>query len=127
VLTFLYNTISIEFSKRTLISSNIFQTQWMAQEILVGNQPYTPKADIYSFGVVLWELVTRKIPFEEHNTWEIPNIVGRGDRPPIPKDCPSKFASLIHSCWQENPSKRPSFTTISEQISKMGEEYHLYI
>ena len=49
--------------------------QWMAQEVLMG-QTITKKSDIYSYGVVLWEIITRKIPFDEISLFEIPREKG---------------------------------------------------
>ncbi len=122
----------IDFGNSRIVGSDdssgaLGTTQWMAQEVIAGNSSYTQKADVFSFGVVLWELVTRKVPWEELQMWEIPVVVGRGERPPIPKDVIPRFSQLIASCWQANPSKRPTCTQISEEITKMGEEFHLCI
>lgn len=53
---------------------------------------------IYS-GIILWEMVTREIPFSNISSFAIPISVIKGDRPTIPKDVSSEIKSLIKSCW----------------------------
>jgi serine/threonine protein kinase len=100
------------------MTGNVGTIAWIAPEIFQ-NQMYTEKADVYSFGIVLWELYTRKIPFEKESTFNIPILVIKGERPSISKDCPKDYAKLMKSCWHEKPSKRPSFSKIIKTLTKM--------
>lgn len=90
---------------------------YMAPEVLLGRS-VTPKADVYSFGVLLWELYTRKKPWSGvfENEDELVNAVcDEGERPEIPADCPKQLAALIKRCWAEEPDDRPSFQEIIDQ------------
>jgi len=52
---------------------------WLAPEI-ISNQKYTEKADVYSFGIIIWELLARKVPFAEMEfLWEIQESIGKTD------------------------------------------------
>ena len=75
---------------------------WMAPEVL-GGMPYTIKADVYSYAIVLWEIITRKKPYEGMDPRKIMNLVlnlkQRPDQTCIPSDCPPLvFFVLISSC-----------------------------
>ena len=71
---------------------------WAAPEILK-NSRYTEKADVYSFGICLWEFWTRKDPYEGMPTFQIIFAVGsEGARPVIPDLCPPDYAQLIRDC-----------------------------
>lgn len=65
----------------------------MAPEVLQ-NKPYDESADVYSFGIVLWELYTREEPFKDLQSFAtmVDSVVGQVKRPPIPDDCPKKLA-----------------------------------
>lgn len=93
---------------------------YMAPEIL-NDEPYNEKADVYSFGIVLWELVTCRLPYEDQKLKggtpglvQLFRLVIGGLRPtmPGPDVCPPKFAELIQRCWDADPQKRPSFQQI---------------
>jgi serine/threonine protein kinase len=66
----------------------------MAPEIFK-KQPYGMKADIYSYGIVLWELIALARPFPDLRSWEVPPAVCGGIRPPIPDDVPPILRQLI--------------------------------
>eukprot|EP01103_Thecamoeba_quadrilineata_P011693 TRINITY_DN2839_c0_g3_i2.p1 TRINITY_DN2839_c0_g3~~TRINITY_DN2839_c0_g3_i2.p1 ORF type:complete len:477 (-),score=74.58 TRINITY_DN2839_c0_g3_i2:953-2209(-) len=74
------------------------------------------KADVYSYGIVLWELYTRTLPYKEFNKLKDEDqkqahsrIVVEGRRPEIPADMPTGLAQLITACWHKNPNERPNF------------------
>lgn len=81
---------------------------YMAPEMLQ-EKDYNEKADVYSFGIVVWELYTMKGPYEGmFNCLEdfIDAIIGDEERPDIPAECPITLRSLIESCWQTDPTVR---------------------
>lgn len=86
---------------------------YMAPECLK-NEEVTPKSDIYSLGTVLWELLTRKIPWQGKSPEAIYAEVTTGNRLEIPDDSayPPAFAELIAACWLEVAADRPSARTV---------------
>lgn len=100
------------------MTGNVGTVSWIAPEVFE-NQPYDSKADIYSFGIIMWELYTKQTPFSDVNAFEIPIAVIRGDRPPIPKEMPKDYAKLMKQCWNGKPSKRPTASKIVKELTKM--------
>ncbi|XP_027084233.2 uncharacterized protein [Coffea arabica] len=93
--------------------------QWMAPEIL-RNEPSTEKSDIYSFGVILWELMTESIPWKNLNSLQVVGIVGFMDRRlDLPVNLDPEISSLIHDCWHSKPENRPSFQDIIQKITDL--------
>ncbi|KAK3001966.1 hypothetical protein RJ639_020496, partial [Escallonia herrerae] len=86
--------------------------QWMAPEVL-RNEPSNEKPDVFSFGVILWELMTESIPWSNLNSLQVVGVVGFMDcRLELPKALDPRVSSLICDCWQSNPEHRPSFEDI---------------
>lgn len=88
-----------------VIYSNI--QHWMAPQIF-NNQPYTLKADVYSFAIVLWEIIARKPPYlNMKNTQALMKFVtiedGRPDLSQLPSDTPKQLIQLMIRCWDKNP------------------------
>jgi len=83
------------------------------------SQKVSESADVYSFAMVLWELITRQDPWNGVAPWEIPDLVMSGKRPEIPVSCSPDFAMLIKNCWHQDPSKRPSFKQIFAYLMKL--------
>jgi len=92
---------------------------YMAPEVLQG-QDFNEKADVYAFGIILWEFATRGEPFANHSDYnEFRSAVVNGERPEIPKDCEPSLAALIRSCWAHDHATRPSFQEIVESLNKV--------
>ncbi|CEO96152.1 Protein kinase domain-containing protein [Plasmodiophora brassicae] len=90
--------------------------QWMAPEV-ISNEMYTEKADVYSFGIIVWELFARKVPFEGMNGVQVSVAVStKGLRPDMPPDVPAGVARLIEDCWTTDPQARPTFTDIVRRL-----------
>jgi serine/threonine protein kinase len=83
-------------------------------------QPYAAPADVYPYGIILWELIARAHPFDEYKfdwTSDLEKAIRTtGLRPTIPADCPEDYAEFIRVCWDDDPQKRPSFKKILDVI-----------
>lgn len=101
------------------MTANCGTVQWMAPEILA-NEPYAEPADVYSYGIILWELLTRRCPYEGMNSIQCAMaVLNRDLRPEIPAWCPTIFANLISECVDKEPSNRPTFAIILSTLDTM--------
>eukprot|EP00536_Pseudo-nitzschia_multiseries_P002823 jgi/Psemu1/294978/fgenesh1_pm.39_\ len=102
------------------MTANCGTVQWMAPEVLA-NRNYDEKADVYSFGIIVWELLSRECPYEGMTAIQCAlAVLNRDKRPEIPKWCPPGLHALIKSCTKKNPSERPSFAEIIVALDSMG-------
>lgn len=93
--------------------------RYMAPEVAEG-LPYNHKADVYSFGIILWELNVGKKPFQGLNREQYyETVVHGGERPPLNKKWPDELCSLISSCWGADIGKRPTFTQVIESLDSL--------
>lgn len=98
---------------------------WSSPEVL-RHARYTEKADVYSYGIVLWEVLERQFPYEDLGTFEVVIKVSQQMfRPQIPTDCPPRYATLMRKCWEHNPVKRTNFREILNELAVLGEELQL--
>jgi serine/threonine protein kinase len=89
-----------------------------APEVIRG-QKYSEKADVYSFAIVMWEVLTRKYPFQGRNFMGVSLDVMEGRRPPIPGDCPVVFSKIMRKAWQDTPEKRPAMSDILATLNHL--------
>ena len=89
----------------------------MAPEVL-RLERYSEAADVWSFGVVMWELSTGLRPFEGINPLRVIYMVTHGERLQLPDDLPKRYRDLLLWCWEE-PEDRPTFTQIIEVIDEL--------
>ncbi|XP_005388180.1 PREDICTED: hepatocyte growth factor receptor isoform X2 [Chinchilla lanigera] len=102
--------------------------KWMALESLQ-TQKFTTKSDVWSFGVLLWELMTRGTPpYPDVNVFDILVYLLQGRRLFQPEYCPDSLYEVMLSCWHPNAEMRPSFSELVSRISAIfstfaGEHY----
>ncbi|XP_045419957.1 hepatocyte growth factor receptor isoform X3 [Lemur catta] len=102
--------------------------KWMALESLQ-TQKFTTKSDVWSFGVLLWELMTRGAPpYPDVNTFDITVYLLQGRRLLQPEYCPDPLYEVMLKCWHPKAEMRPSFSELVSRISAIfstfiGEHY----
>ncbi|CAB9520615.1 Ephrin type-B receptor 3 (Fragment) [Seminavis robusta] len=92
---------------------------FMAPELLRGETPCTTESDIYSVGLVLWEVYARRDPYEGEDCHQVLTQVTDKRlnlRPPIPQGCPREVSSLMKSCWSGSPKSRPTAEALDERL-----------
>eukprot|EP01042_Synura_sphagnicola_P036382 gene36382-biopygen3850 len=92
----------------------------MAPELISESEIYTRKSDVYSLGMTLWELVSRKIPFQNASNSElICTWVKDGQREDVPEHCPPTLAHVIKTCWSGDPDHRPHAEAVLGQLKSL--------
>ncbi|XP_050047095.1 mitogen-activated protein kinase kinase kinase 13-like isoform X2 [Dermacentor andersoni] len=103
---------SRQWSERSTKMSFAGTVAWMAPEV-IRNEPCSEKVDIWSYGVVMWELLNCETPYKDVDSNAI--IWGVGNNSlhlPVPATCPDGFRLLMRQCWSPKPRNRPSFRHI---------------
>jgi len=96
--------------------------RYMAPEVAL-RRPYNEKCDVYSFGIILWQMARDKIPYEGMTRQTLlQNVAIKGERPKLDRSWPVAFCKLLESCWHAIPSLRPSFSEVLTQIDTIQEE-----
>lgn len=96
--------------------------RWMAPEV-IEHKPYDHKADVFSFAVMIWELLTGKLPYDYLTPLQAAvGVVQKALRPTIPKHTHHKLADLIEKCWQQDPALRPDFSEILDNLQLIAKE-----
>jgi len=102
------------------MTANCGTVQWMAPEVLA-NKVYDEKADVYSFGIIVWELLSRECPYEGMTAIQCAlAVLNRDKRPEIPKWCPPGLHALIKSCIKKDPASRPTFIEVFDALNALG-------
>ncbi len=98
--------------------------RWLPLESILYNQ-FTHKSDIWSFGVVIWEVFSFAVqPYSRLSLEEVVHHIKDGKVLSCPDNTPQEVYDLMRLCWSRNPQNRPPFTTIYESLTKLHDEYH---
>ena len=114
--------LSRSYQKSCILSGHLGTCSWMAPEIIV-NKRYSTKVDVYSYGIIIWEVCTRKIPYssmsQQHIQFYVSVKKGRPNLKIIPNDTPPKIVELMQMCWDHEPNNRPNFDYIVEYLRNL--------
>ncbi|XP_058046420.1 mitogen-activated protein kinase kinase kinase 20 isoform X1 [Ahaetulla prasina] len=113
------------FHSHTTHMSLVGTFPWMAPEV-IQSLPISETCDTYSYGVVLWEMLTREVPFKGLEGLQVAwLVVEKNERLTIPSSCPGSFAELMLQCWEADPKKRPAFKQIISILDSMSNDSNL--
>ncbi|SOB74431.1 serine/threonine protein kinase [Cedratvirus lausannensis] len=122
-----WNVKVADFGFATMIKEQATMTKcgtpaWSAPEVLL-NKKYNEKADVYSFGIVMWEVLTRSTPYPNKNPFNLGIEVIKGERPQIPQDnVDASFVEFMQRCWSEKPKDRPSMDKVVMFLNSFEED-----
>jgi serine/threonine protein kinase len=98
---------------------------WMAPEVIEAQGErrkitYDEKVDVYSYGIILSELINREQPFSEIKTYlEVTSLVLRGERPEVVRNAPSGFINLMKRCWTQRAVDRPEMKEVVNTLNQI--------
>jgi serine/threonine protein kinase len=100
--------------------SGIGPVCWMAPESLAA-MTYSMKSDVWSFGIVVYEIVAQSEPHKGEDVLEVALAIrDKGLTPKIPSDCPGVLRQIMESCWKKDPYERPTIEAIHAILSNIG-------
>jgi len=106
--------------KASLMTGNLGTCQYMAPEV-IQSKNYTEKADVYSFGLVMWEVLTRQVPYQGMQPMQIAfGVCQQNLRPPLPPQAPQQLVSVMVQCWAQDPAQRPSFADVLNSLKGLN-------
>ncbi|XP_078673467.1 uncharacterized protein LOC144912289 [Branchiostoma floridae x Branchiostoma belcheri] len=92
--------------------------RWMAPESF-RRRTYTTKTDVWSFGVLMWEVMTRGLqPYQQLNNCEVAGFVCSGHRLDCPEYCTERLHGLMLHCWAADSDDRPSFPEVTAELER---------
>ncbi|MEJ1274658.1 TXK tyrosine kinase [Cricetulus griseus] len=100
-----------------------FPVKWSPPEVFHFNK-YSSKSDVWSFGVLMWEVFTEgKMPFENKSNLQVVEAISNGFRLYRPHLAPMSIYGVMYSCWHENPKGRPTFAELLQVLTEIAETW----
>jgi len=108
--------------KSTIMTNNKGSAAWMAPEVFEGTT-YSEKVDVFSWGIILWEVLARRLPFEEigGNDLRVLWAIHTDQRPPMIKGCPPCLEYLMTTCWSKDISVRPAMDQVVREMTHLSQ------
>jgi serine/threonine protein kinase len=103
--------------KNQALTRDCGTTYWMAPEQMQSCH-YDGKVDVYSYGMVLYEMMCERFPFQGYEPVACAQAVIQVRRPDLPASGEKKMCDLIRQCWAQDPAKRPTFAEIYPKLLK---------
>ena len=94
--------------------------QWAAPESLEDEFENSPESDVFSFGMIMYEVVTGLVPWDGKSVPKIMFALVGGRRPDLPADSPSSLRDLIVRCWDQEPENRPSMNIVVQELTMLS-------
>ena len=84
---------------------------------------YTESVDVYSFGIMVWQMARDRVPFKGMKRDEfLQAVVYDCERPKLDKSWPAGFSALLTACWHRDPTRRPSFAVIEAELTQLMQQ-----
>jgi len=101
--------------------------KWMSMESILTNQ-FTPASDVWSFGVLLWEMTTlAQQPYVEVDPFDMASFLDEGYRLAQPLNCPDTLFSVMAFCWSREPEERPTAEQILDYLHSFSKQLSHYL
>ncbi|RMZ95429.1 proto-oncogene tyrosine- kinase ROS-like [Brachionus plicatilis] len=123
----LYTSHKREYYKQVKDVHKLLPIRWMAPESL-SDGVYTTKTDVWSFGIVVWEIITLGyLPYTGMNNLECVDFIINGGTLKAPNYCPMEIRCLLSKCWNKNSAERPSFEDIVKYLMLVEDNSHNFV
>ena len=101
------------------MTGNTGTLRYMAPEVALA-KPYNETVDVYSFGIILWQIAKGRVPFAGmgRRTY-MENVVVGGERPRLDRSWPKAFSRLLQRCWHEDYTLRPTFAEVKSELDSL--------
>ena len=114
-------TQSVQEAKSKALDGTKFAIKWTAPEAFLHNK-FSVKSDIWSFGILLYEIITYgRFPYPGMTNEEVMRKIEQGYRMPQPKECLYTYYNIMLKCWREEPENRPTFEALQWELEEFLE------
>ncbi|KRY48226.1 Mitogen-activated protein kinase kinase kinase 10 [Trichinella britovi] len=98
---------------------------WMAPEV-IKSSTFSKASDVWSYGVLLWELLTGEVPYKGIDALAVAYGVAVNKLTlPIPSSCPEELSRMMEDCWNVEPRRRPTFMQLIVRLERLRENFSL--
>ncbi|VDK54297.1 unnamed protein product [Anisakis simplex] len=108
-------------------SSFVGTVPWMSPELITQENKISKAIDVWSYAVVLWEIISREVPYSGLGPFRIMELVTqKGSTLAIPASCPASFERLLRKCWRMNPEERCNMHQIIDALKDMQSSFMVF-
>ncbi|KAF1761637.1 hypothetical protein GCK72_009893 [Caenorhabditis remanei] len=93
---------------------------WMSPEMILQSEGLTTATDVWSYGVVLWEILSKEVPYKDYSEFRIFTMITQsGITLAIPPSCPAPLKQLMNNCWKMTPKDRANMRQIQGELNRL--------